>query len=87
MLVRGGMGLILNAGDMNCRRNVAVKVVTDTKQAINDQILRFIVEAQVTAQLEHPGIVPVYELSVDQEDNVFYTMKSVKGHCIHPEFL
>ncbi len=82
LLARGGMGLILNAKDMNCRRNVAMKIITDAKQATNDQILRFIVEAQVTAQLEHPSIVPVYELSVDQEDNVFYTMKLVRGHTL-----
>jgi len=82
LLARGGMGLILNAKDMNCRRNVAMKIITDGNKASNDQILRFIVEAQVTAQLEHPSIVPVYELSVDQNDDVFYTMKLVKGHTL-----
>ncbi len=79
ILAEGGMGMVLNAKDQNCRRHVAMKVVQNGKNAADDQILRFIVEAQVTAQLEHPSIVPVYELSVDDRGNVFYTMKLVKG--------
>ena len=40
---------------------------------------RFLEEAQVTAQLDHPGIVPVHELGFDSEGRVFFTMKLVKG--------
>jgi serine/threonine protein kinase len=42
-------------------------------------VLRFIEEAQITSQLEHPNIIPVHELGVDEHDQVFYTMKLVQG--------
>ncbi len=74
----GGMGVILRAKDVNLRRVVAMKVL-QTPLADNDNVLRFIGEAQVTGQLEHPGIVPVHDLGVDAKGNVFYTMKLVKG--------
>lgn len=79
VLARGGMGVILDAKDLNCRRQVAMKILGDADGAHTDRILRFIAEAQITAQLEHPGIVPVYELSIDSNRNVFYTMKLVRG--------
>ncbi len=79
VVASGGMGAILQAKDMNIRRTVAMKVLLDPKQADEDQILRFIEEAQITGQMEHPSIVPVHELGVDASGNVFYTMKFVKG--------
>ncbi len=79
VLASGGMGKILDVKDLNCRRSVAMKVIKDPGKVKSKHILRFIVEAQITAQLEHPSIVPVYELSVDGKGNVFYTMKKVNG--------
>ena len=79
MIAKGGMGVILSAKDLNIRRTVAMKLMLDPKQADEGKVLRFIEEAQVTGQLEHPSIVPVYELGVDADDNVFYTMKFVQG--------
>ena len=79
VLAKGGMGVVLDAKDLNCRRKVAMKVLSDEHRNSVDQILRFIVEAQICAQLEHPSIVPVYELSVDSSGSVFYTMKLVRG--------
>ena len=43
------------------------------------QLLRFLEEAQVTGQLDHPGVVPVHELGVDAEGRVYFTMRLVKG--------
>ena len=82
MFARGGMGAILNCRDLNIRRNVAMKVMLNPERGESPQILRFIEEAQVTGQLEHPGIVPVYELGVDTGENVFYTMKFVRGQTL-----
>ena len=82
IMAKGGMGMILNAKDLNCRRKVAMKILNDDQNISPDQILRFIVEAQICAQLEHPGIVPVYELSVDASGDVFYTMKLVNGETL-----
>jgi serine/threonine protein kinase len=72
----------LDAKDVNLRRGVAMKVMLEPEKAGKDQILRFIQEAQVTSQLEHPSIVPVHELGVDAGGNVFYTMKFVKGRSL-----
>ena len=76
---RGGMGMVLRARDANIRRTVAMKVILPEKQRSEKNMLRFIEEAQVTGQLEHPGIVPIYELGVNAQGQVFYTMKLVKG--------
>jgi len=77
VVAQGGMGAILNARDLATRRTVAMKVMLSDMS--REDVLRFIEEAQVTAQLEHPNIVPIHDLSVDEQDHVFYTMKFVKG--------
>ena len=79
MVAKGGMGAILSARDTNIRRDVAMKVMLNPARAPESSVLRFIAEAQVTGQLEHPGIVPVHELGVDAKGAVFYTMKFVQG--------
>ena len=78
-IAAGGMGAILDAKDVNIRRNVAMKMMLDPDKATNEDLLRFIEEAQVTGQLEHPGVVPIYELGVDGAGKIFYTMKYVHG--------
>jgi len=78
-VARGGMGAILSARDRNLHRTVAMKVIPSDAPVTESQALRFVEEAQVTAQLEHPGIVPVHELGVDERGQLFYTMKLVKG--------
>lgn len=83
VVARGGMGAILKAGDQNIRREVAMKVLLDPTKASELEILRFIEEAQVTGQLEHPSVVPVHDLGVDAVGNVFYTMKYVRGLTLH----
>ncbi len=76
-IAKGGMGAILDARQTATQRTVAMKVMLGS--ADESDVLRFIEEAQVTAQLEHPNIVPVHELGVDEQDQVFYTMKMVRG--------
>lgn len=78
-VARGGMGEIRTAKDLNIRRDVAMKVMRPSKRGDSGSMLRFVSEAQVTGQLEHPGIVPVYELGVDKAGHAFYTMKFVQG--------
>lgn len=78
-IATGGMGAVLRAADLNCRRAVAMKVMLPERTATPGLAMRFVEEAQITAQLEHPNIVPVHELGVDASGNVFYTMKLVKG--------
>jgi len=81
-LAEGGMGMILRANDLNIRRPVAIKLLHQGKDAPRERILRFIEEAQVTSQLEHPNIVPVHELGIDGGGNVFYSMKLVRGRTL-----
>ena len=76
-IAQGGMGAILAAQEAGLRRPVAMKVMLDG--AGEGDLLRFIEEAQITGQLQHPNIVPVYELGVDEQEQVFYTMKLVEG--------
>ncbi len=76
---RGGMGVVHQARDLRIHRTVAMKVIKTASQFSRENVLRFVDEAQLTGQLQHPNIVPVYELALDDQDEVFYTMKFVKG--------
>ncbi len=76
-VARGGMGAVLHARESATRRTVAMKVMLRGGDARST--LRFIEEAQVTAQLEHPNVVPVHDLGIDPQGQPFYTMKMVEG--------
>jgi serine/threonine protein kinase len=78
-IARGGMGVVMQARDLHVRRTVAMKVMKTSSQFSRENVLRFIDEAQLTGQLEHPNIVPVYELALDEHGETFYTMKFVRG--------
>ncbi len=77
VVAQGGMGAILDAMEATIERHVAMKVMLDGTSP--DDLSRFIAEAKITGQLEHPSIVPIYELSVDENGQPFYTMKMVRG--------
>jgi serine/threonine protein kinase len=74
------MGAVLRAVDCDIRREVAVKYMLG--EADPKKKLRFIEEAQITGQLEHPNIVPIHELGVDAQKRVFFSMKMVKGRSL-----
>ena len=78
-LAQGGMGEILEARDLNFGRMVAMKVVRDGRDVERDIRLRFVQEARILSELEHPNIVPVHDLDKNAEGRVFYTMKLVRG--------
>lgn len=75
----GGMGVIYAAKDRSCERLVAVKLMTGTVAVRKKEVGRFIQEAKITSQLEHPNIVPVHELGNDVDGMAYYTMKYVRG--------
>lgn len=77
-LGRGAQGVIYSIRDRDCRREIALKTLISTA-CDGDDISRFIHEAQVTAQLEHPGIVPVHDFAILPDGTVFYTMKRISG--------
>lgn len=76
---RGGMGVVHQARDLRIHRTVAMKVIKTASQFSRENVLRFVDEAQLTGQLQHPNIIPLYELGIDELGEVFYTMKFVKG--------
>src|SRR5438309_184081 len=79
-IARGGMGAVVQATDCDIRREVAIKYLLDQSQP--SARLRFVAEAQITGQLEHPNIVPIHELGVDAQGRVFFAMKMVKGRSL-----
>ncbi len=81
---RGGMGAILKVFDQDMHRPVAMKVMLETGKSTHR--MRFIEEAQITGQLEHPGIVPVHELGADRRGHLFFTMKLVHGRSLSEIF-
>lgn len=81
---RGGMGVVFKVRDRDLGRHLAMKVVTgsdkESKVPVNQsKLTRFLEEAQITGQLDHPGIVPVHELGMDAHGRCFFTMRLVKG--------
>ena len=82
LLAKGGMAMVFKAKDKNCRRPVALKVINDSDLQNQEVIHRFIEEAQIAAQLDHPNILPVYDLNIDKLGNPFYAMKLVKGDTL-----
>jgi WD40 repeat protein/serine/threonine protein kinase len=79
----GGIGVIWLAYDSDLGRTVALKELRPETVSDLRACHRFLSEARVTGQLEHPGIVPVYELGKRTEDQKpFYTMRFVKGRTL-----
>ncbi|MCA8975479.1 MAG: protein kinase, partial [Planctomycetes bacterium] len=77
-IARGAMGRVVLAWDEALRREVALKVDRGPNEPGRQQ-RRFLEEAQIIAQLDHPGIVPIYELGLDGEGRPFFSMPLVRG--------
>jgi len=80
-IARGGMGAVLSVSDPVLQRDLAMKVVlgNEAGDAPPQRLRRFLREARVTAQLAHPGIVPVHELNSDADGRFYFTMDRVHG--------
>jgi len=76
---RGGSGVVIRAFDKDILREVAIKVLDPDLVGDGSEIERFAEEAQISGQLEHPNIVPVYEFGVDLRGRRFLCMKLVQG--------
>jgi serine/threonine-protein kinase len=81
-IARGGMGAVLKGRDMDLGRDIAVKLLLEKHQGQGELIRRFVEEAQISGQLQHPGIVPVYELGAFADSRPYFTMKLVKGQTM-----
>jgi serine/threonine protein kinase len=80
---RGAMGQVLLGFDTKLRREVALKVMYLPRGQVSRQLLaRFVEEAQVNAQLEHPNIIPVHDLGLDPQGRAYFSMKLVRGRSL-----
>jgi tetratricopeptide (TPR) repeat protein/tRNA A-37 threonylcarbamoyl transferase component Bud32 len=76
---QGGIGEVWLARDAEIGREVALKRLRKNREAAHG---RFLAEAQITGQLEHPGIVPVHDLGLDEEGRPFYVMTFIRGRTL-----
>ena len=76
---RGGMGEVRRVWDRDLRRHLVMKSLRSRHLHDPGKRARFLEEAQVTGQLDHPSIVPVHELGVDDRGGLYFTMKQVRG--------
>lgn len=79
---RGGMGVVTRSQDMNLHRTVAVKSIKPTLATDPRARRELMEEAQITAQLDHPNIVPVYELGRKGDGELYFAMKLVQGRTL-----
>ncbi len=76
---RGGLGEVFVALDRELNREVALKLMQERHSGDPQLRARFVVEAEVTGGLEHPGIVPVYGLGAYPDGRPFYAMRFIRG--------
>ena len=81
-IARGGMGAVLRAHDDCLNRELAVKVLHSAYRDTATVVRRFTDEAHIGGQLQHPGIVPVYDLGTLPDGRPFFAMKLVKGRTL-----
>jgi serine/threonine-protein kinase len=81
-IARGGMGAVLRGRDVDLGRDLAIKVLLESHQRKPEVVRRFVEEAQIGGQLQHPGVVPVYELGTLPDRRPFFAMKLVKGRTL-----
>src|SRR5262249_15657522 len=79
---RGGLGQVSVALDSQRNREVALKELRPERPHDPDSRGRFLLEAEITGRLEHPGVVPVYGLGSDAQGRPFYAMRFVKGESL-----
>lgn len=80
---RGGLGEVFEVRDEQFQRPVALKVLHERDGADPDRRRRFLEEARITAQLEHPGIPPVHALAQTDDGRPGYTMRFLQGETLH----
>jgi serine/threonine-protein kinase len=78
----GGMGAVLRARDPELHRDLAVKVLLRQHLANPEMRQRFLEEARIAGQLQHPGVVPIHEIGLCDDNRPFFAMKLVEGRTL-----
>jgi serine/threonine protein kinase len=81
-IARGGVGIVFKSRDKDLGRDVALKVLRQKLVGKPEIVQRFIEEAQIGGQLQHPGVVPVYGLGLQKDGRPYFAMKLVKGKTL-----
>ena len=79
VLGKGGMGIVYSARQVSLDREIALKMIQSGDTQDPESIGKFLSEAVVTGELDHPNIVPVYDVGRTSDGTVFYAMKEVSG--------
>jgi serine/threonine-protein kinase len=79
---RGGLGAVFVALDTELHREVALKQILDHHADDPNSRARFLLEAEITGGLEHPGIVPVYGLGAHPDGRPYYAMRFIRGDSL-----
>ena len=79
LMAEGGTAKLFICRDINLHREVVYKTLHPEMRQSEVETQRFLREARVTAKLQHPGTVPVYEMGRDRNGDMFFTMKHVRG--------
>jgi serine/threonine-protein kinase len=82
LIAVGGMGEVRRTWDVELDRAVAMKILRPELCERPDLVDRFIEEAQATGQLEHPGIVPIYDIGELPDGRPYFTMKEIRGRTL-----
>ena len=81
-LNEGGMKAIWEVDDHRTARKVAMALIQEAKIASKEDIDAFLYEARLTSNLQHPNIIPIYDIALDEDGNPYFTMKALKGETL-----
>jgi serine/threonine-protein kinase len=81
-IARGGVGVVLKGRDADLGREVAIKTLRAEYASRPAMVRRLVEEAQIGGQLQHPGVLPVYEMGLDANLRPYFTMKLVRGRTL-----
>ena len=84
LLGSGGMGVVRRIRDRLLNRTLAMKILHNRLLEVPAAVERFVQEAQVCAQLQHPNILPIHDLGVLDAGNFFITMTEIRAHPLIP---